>query len=215
MVRRTSPVTNAALAPVTAAPECEITRKARGISLRLEDRLASVAPSHSGINSPPNSVYETLMPQVVRISRNVLGKTPPQELTHDICVDVMLSLPNFRGDCALYSWIFAVVSRRVHAWIRKEGRYRRFLGEEYRGVRPPWTAGPEDELSSLEHVCRIREALLALPERERLCLTLVRFESVSVQEVASRLQISPDAVRMSIFRARAHIRKALKEDAAE
>lgn len=65
---------------------------------------------------------------------------------------------------------------------------------------------------TLGNYALIRDALNALPERERECLTQVRFEFRSVQEVANRLCISPDAVRMNVHRARVRIRRALAAD---
>jgi RNA polymerase sigma factor (sigma-70 family) len=71
---------------------------------------------------------------------------------------------------------------------------------------------PDEASIAFGYVDTIRDALTALPERERLCLTLVRFEYLSAQEVAKRLRITPDAVRMNVHRARARLRQWLHED---
>ena len=155
--------------------------------------------------------YELLRPQVARISRNLLGDNPPSELVHDICVDVALSLAHYRGQCALPSWVYAVVSRRVYRWIRKENRYRDLMRQAqdvWKSRQPRW---PTETSTTVGYFDQIRDALKALPERERTCLTLVHIESVPAREVARRLRISPDAVRMNIHRARVHMRRALAE----
>ncbi len=157
----------------------------------------------------PHNIYKDVEHQVLRVSRNVLGEKPPQELVHDICVEVALSTPRYRGQCAFTSWVYEVVSRRVHHWIRKESGYRNLLLRAGHGPCAQNPLDPEEAVLTQEHIERIRRALEALPERERVCLFLVRFDLISVQEVAKRLLISPDAVRMNIHRARNHIRKAL------
>jgi len=165
----------------------------------------------SNMNIEAGDAYELLRPQVARIARNLLRASPPSELVHDVCVDLALSLAHYRGQCALPSWVYAVVSRRVYRWIRKENRYRdlmRQVQDAWKSHQPRW---PDEASTAGGYLDQIRAALMALPERERTCLTLVHFESLPAQEVARRLRISPDAVRMNIHRARVHVRKALAE----
>lgn len=159
----------------------------------------------------PADAYEQLRPQVARISRNLLGTNPPSELVHDVCVDVALSLAHYRGQCALPSWVYAVVTRRVHSWIRHENRYRQLMREAQQVSKSRQSRWPDETSTTVGHFAQIRDALMALPERERTCLLLVHFESLRTQEVARRLRISPDAVRMNVHRARVRLRKSLAE----
>lgn len=138
-----------------------------------------------------------------------VGHKPAQDLIHDICVEVALSFRNYRGDCAYTSWVYAIVSRRVHRWIRKETTYRHLLLQAQSSLAPLRPLWPEEVSIAFERVQRIQEALNALPQRERLCITLVQFNLMPVRDVARRLRISPDAVRMNICRARHHLRKSL------
>ena len=175
----------------------------------ISDDSGPVQASNMSIQA--GDAYELLRPQVARIARNLLRASPPSELVHDVCVDVALSLAHYRGQCALPSWVYAVVSRRVYRWIRKENRYRdlmRQVQDAWKSRQPRW---PDEVSTAVEYFDQIRDALMALPERERTCLMLVHFESLPAQEVARRLRISPDAVRMNIHRARVHVRKALAE----
>jgi len=157
----------------------------------------------------PQNIYVDVHAQVTRISGAVLGKRPPQELVHDICVEVALSAFRYRGDCAFSSWVYAVVARRIHRWIRKESGYRHLLTKAERGHLAQHPCNPEEALLTEELVERLLAAITTLPERERSCLVMVRFDLVSVQEAAEKLRISPDAVRMNIYRARNRLRKAL------
>ena len=171
--------------------------------------VSTLRPSH--LEFRPGEAYRMLRPEVARISRNLLGSAPPSDLVHDICVDVALSLARYRGDCAFPSWVYEVVSRRVHGWLRKETRYKNLLREAQCCFKPDGPLWPDEASMDLGPFDLVRNALQALPERERTCLTLVRFEFRSVQEVAKSLCITPDAVRMSVHRARVHMRRALSE----
>jgi RNA polymerase sigma-70 factor (ECF subfamily) len=181
----------------------------RNSSRQISDDLKPEQASNMSMQA--GDAYELLRPQVARVARNLLRASPPSELVHDVCVDVALSLARYRGQCALPSWVYAVVSRRVYRWIRKENRYRDLMHQVQDVWKPRQLCWPDEVSAAVRYFDQIRDALTALPERERTCLMLVHFESLPAREVARRLSISPDAVRMNIHRARVHMRKALAE----
>lgn len=56
---------------------------------------------------------------------------------------------------------------------------------------------------------RVRRALLALPERQRIAVTLKRFEGFTQEEIAEAMGISISAVESLLVRGMAALRKAL------
>ena len=61
---------------------------------------------------------------------------------------------------------------------------------------------------------RFDTALKALPERQRLALTLFHFEGMSQIEVAEAMGITDEAVESLLARARRALKTALKDDYA-
>ena len=59
---------------------------------------------------------------------------------------------------------------------------------------------------------RVRQAILALPERQRLALTLFHFDGLSQIEVGNLLGISDEAVESLLARARRTLKAALKSE---
>src|SRR5512142_2891182 len=54
--------------------------------------------------------YQHLLPLVAAAARHALGaRNASDEFVHDACVEVVFSLARFRGECALSSWVYAVV----------------------------------------------------------------------------------------------------------
>ena len=174
-------------------------RTAPGVISRVLDTLQS--------DSNAGDLYLTLRPSVVRIARYLLKRTPSDELVHDVCVDAALSAHRFRGECAFSSWLHIIVERHVRKWNRSEYR-RRNLIQEF-GVQAPanFTMSPDNSVIARMTVIRLNDAMARLSRRQRMCIILVQVEELSVQEVANRLGVTPDAVRMNIHRARARIRK--------
>ena len=62
---------------------------------------------------------------------------------------------------------------------------------------------------------RVFEALAALPDRQRLALTLFHFEELSQREVAGELGITEDALESLLARGRRKLRALLAEDWVE
>jgi RNA polymerase sigma-70 factor, ECF subfamily len=73
-------------------------------------------------------------------------------------------------------------------------------------------AGQMRQLSERELGTRVDAALKALPERQRLALTLFHYEGMSQIEVGAVLGISDEAVESLLARARRTLKTTLKED---
>jgi RNA polymerase sigma-70 factor (ECF subfamily) len=67
-------------------------------------------------------------------------------------------------------------------------------------------------LAQKDTAARVDTALKALPERQRLALTLFHFEGLSQSEVARTMGISDEAVESLLARARRTLKTALKDE---
>lgn len=79
----------------------------------------------------------------------------------------------------------------------------------------PEEATTPDQLRSLEEQelgARVDRALKALPERQRLALTLFHFEGMSQLEIAAVMDISDQAVESLLARARRTLKATLQEE---
>lgn len=76
----------------------------------------------------------------------------------------------------------------------------------------PTPAAQLRELERSEVAARVDEALKALPERQRLALTLFHFEGMSQIEVAATMGISDEAVESLLARARRALKSGLETE---
>lgn len=74
---------------------------------------------------------------------------------------------------------------------------------------PDTTRGPGQQLETSERLDRVREAIAALPVKQRTAITLRDIEGYSYKEIAQTMQIGESDVKVNIFRARQRLRKAL------
>lgn len=156
-------------------------------------------------------VYRAVQPEVARIARRALrGQAPPDELIHDICAQVVLSLSRYRGDCAFSTWVHSLVVRHARKWIRDSLSRRRIQGSpgttDIVDLRPL----PDDALDVRRMARSAFVALNQLSIRERLCFVRVAVEGCSTEEVATELGTTQEAVRRSVFRARVRLKRLLR-----
>lgn len=68
----------------------------------------------------------------------------------------------------------------------------------------------EDGVMAQAGVERIKDAICALPEREKEILMMKYFRELSDDEIAGELKIRPVSVRVAVSRARAHLKALLQ-----
>jgi len=113
------------------------------------------------------------------------------------------------------AWLYRIAVRQALLHRRRMGRERRRL-HRYANYRaesngPPAERDPFDWLLADERAQLVRQALCALPARERELLLLKYTENWTYRELAERINASQSAVEARLHRARAHLRDALSK----
>ena len=69
---------------------------------------------------------------------------------------------------------------------------------------------PTRQLDKAEMRDIVRMALESLPERQRLAVLLCKFEGLSYADIAAALELTPQAVKSLLSRARVNLREILQ-----
>lgn len=112
------------------------------------------------------------------------------------------------GSSGVRPWLRRVVSNLCIDRIRA-GRNTEVTDEV---PEMPVAAEQVRDLEGRERAARVDAALKALPERQRLALTLFHFEGMSQLEVAAEMGISDEAVESLLARARRALKVTLAKD---
>ena len=141
-----------------------------------------------------------------------LKMTRSDEVAQDIVQDVFLSIWNRRKCLAEvdrpYSYFFTAVYRRIYqhyrtiALERKLSRVVPFVNESVNTTDEMVLARESGEL--------ISRAIAKLPPRQRLVFKLTKQEGLSREDVARRLQVSPNTVKNHLADALKFIRAFLR-----
>ena len=161
------------------------------------------------------AVVDRHLPGLVAFAWRMVGDRATAE---DVAQDAMLKLwrqaPRWKPRAQIGTWL-----RRV-AYNRCIDLHRRTRpGEDVAslGLADP-ASGPERRLLAQEVSAIVRQALDALPDRQRAAIAMVHFDGMSNGETAAALEVSVEAVESLLARGRRTLRRrltALKPDLLE
>jgi RNA polymerase sigma factor (sigma-70 family) len=144
-----------------------------------------------------DALFDTAYPPLVRYCNRLMGDPDHAE---DLAQEAFFRLLD-RGvtgtESGLRSWLFRVATNLARDHSRTRETRRRILST----VPPPEPVpGPDREAVRSENVRQVREALEALPERDRQML-LLREEGFSYEEIAEVAGVSQRSVGTILARA--------------
>jgi RNA polymerase sigma-70 factor (ECF subfamily) len=110
-------------------------------------------------------------------------------------------------------WYYAIARNRLIDVWRREGRVsRRELGVEILPDVVVSEAAEQDARTSVD-IDAVRIALASLPARQREVVTALKLQDESVRDVASRLNMSQSAVKVTAHRGYRALKRLLGVDA--
>ncbi len=149
---------------------------------------------------------------VYRISHRMTGN---HEDADDVAQETFLrayrSLPLFRGDSALRTWLFRIaLNLSINAGRARAGRRTEDRDLESLPVDPSHRAAEgEQRLLVEERAQRVRDAIEGLPPRQKQVVILRMYEELQFQEIAELLECPIGTAKANFFHAMTNLRKAL------
>jgi RNA polymerase sigma-70 factor, ECF subfamily len=161
--------------------------------VRLKDELAL---------EEIESLYRERFAVFRRVARGIVGDDEvARDAVQEAFALAVRKRKHFRGEGSLEGWVWRTVVNSARMQRRAEA------------ARP--TAPLEDhDAASNGHPridARVRAAVAALPERQRLVLFLHYFADLGYATIADALEISPGTVAATLNSARASLRRVLEE----
>ena len=138
-----------------------------------------------------------------------------EEITQDALIKFMLAAPELDSDDHALSYLHRTIENLCIDLFRLEGRRPNLvlIDDAQAEVESAWQVDGDHSqvISAAEDAAIIRQALALLSPAERAALVMWEMEGRSTEEIAAELGIKESAVRHTVSRARASLRKVMSE----
>ena len=161
-------------------------------------------------------LMEPLEQLVWRVGWHYTGnREAAEDCGQEAMIRIWRNLANYRGECALESWVYRIAANCCMDWLRKKKRDRSVSMEPMveQGFDPADDSpGTEEQVVAKDERQRLREAIALLPEDQREALILTQLEKVPYEEAARALGVSEGTVKSRVNRAKARLKEILSAE---
>jgi RNA polymerase sigma-70 factor, ECF subfamily len=156
---------------------------------------------------------------VYQLALHLLGDAQEAlDLSQEVFLRVFRTLPQFRGQSALRTWIYRIVVNQAsnrQRWWRRRHRAQQVALDELTSTQGElaesrYSAMPDRVLQHRETAGRVWAALERLPFEQRAVVVLREIDGLSYEEIAESLEVAIGTVKSRLARARETLRDALR-----
>jgi RNA polymerase sigma-70 factor (ECF subfamily) len=168
-----------------------------------------------------DALYGTFRPRILRYLARLIGPDQAEDVAQEVFVKISRSLGAFRNEAQLSTWIYRIATNAALDKVRS-AEYRsalRILPIEGSCesaaadiVIESAEASGEQQAIRGEMTDCVRGLLKQLPESYRTVLILGDMEGMKDREIAEVLDVTLEAAKVRLHRARARLRKILDSE---
>jgi RNA polymerase sigma-70 factor (ECF subfamily) len=150
------------------------------------------------------------------VARMLGSNSDVEDIAQQVFIRVWKSARRYVPRAKFTTWLLKITRNLVFNELRRTKRRAQVpLQPEGSGEDPTlkddMNLAPDASLLETELQRTIEEAILQLPEAQRMALVLRRYEQLSYEQIAEVLDLSVPAVKSVLFRARAELRSRLSK----
>ena len=147
------------------------------------------------------------------ILRIIPCREDAEELTQDTFIKAFKKLDTYKGDCSFSTWLYRIAYNTAVSATRKRRMTFPVMDEKMMDNVPDdavdaFLNNEEDE----EVMQKLERALELLNTEDRALITLYYTDEKSIIEIASILQLTPDNVKVKLYRVRKKIYALVKNE---
>ncbi len=143
----------------------------------------------------------------------VKNREDAEEVAQDTFIKAYNALNDFKGESKFSTWLYKIAYYRSLDYFKKNKRRVETttidISEEYN------IASMDDALDGMEVKERaeiIKHAIQELPADDAVLITLYYFETLSMNEISKVMEISPNTIKVRLFRGRKRLAKILENN---
>jgi RNA polymerase sigma-70 factor (ECF subfamily) len=172
-----------------------------------------------------HSAFATLVDRYQRMVVNtcrgfVSSYADAEDLAQEVFIELFESLPEFRNESKLSTWIYRIAVNKSLNFIRKNKRQSVFSSfsslfetndrQQPKDFNDPISSDEADrQVNSTELHKALKDAINRLPKNQRIAFILNKYQDLSYKEVAEVMDVSLSSVESLLFRAKMNLQQLL------
>src|SRR6266508_5611022 len=150
------------------------------------------------------------------VARMLSSNSDVEDIAQQVFIRVWKSARRYVPRAKFTTWLLKITRNLVFNELRRAKRRAQIPLQSDPGAEDPplkdeTNLAPDASLLESELQQAIEEAIMQLPESQRMALVLRRYEQLSYEEIAGVLDLSVPAVKSVLFRARTELRSRLSK----
>lgn len=150
------------------------------------------------------------------IGRMLGSNSDVEDIAQQVFIRVWKSARRYVPRAKFTTWLLKITRNLVFNELRRTKRRAQIPLQSESGTDDPplkdeLNLAPDASVLEVELQRTIEEAILQLPETQRMALVLRRYEQLSYEQIADILGLSVPAVKSVLFRARSELRTRLSK----
>jgi len=150
------------------------------------------------------------------VARMLGSNSDVEDIAQQVFIRVWKSARRYVPRAKFTTWLLKITRNLVFNEMRRTKRRAQVSLQAEPGVEDPplkdeTNLAPDASLLETELQRTIEQAILQLPETQRMALVLRRYEQLSYEQIAEILDLSVPAVKSVLFRARSELRTRLSK----
>jgi RNA polymerase sigma-70 factor (ECF subfamily) len=158
-------------------------------------------------------LMQTTGPQLWRTIRRLTGsQETAEEVFQETCLAAWRGAPGWSGQGSARSWLFGIArNQSARSWRRRKGEPVHPESLDLLGEMAGWGQDPEEAAAAAEDRQTLLDALSQLSTNDREVIAHCDLEGLSAPEAGELLQLTANATRVRLHRARLRLMAVLRQ----
>ncbi len=135
--------------------------------------------------------------------RMLRNKEDAEEIAQDTFLKAYKALNTFKGDAKFSTWLYKIAYFQSLDQLKKKKRLITSISlDRYKPTDIKVMSGILEELERQDRASIVKAAIDRLSEEDAAIVTLFYFEELSIREIAEIVSLSPQVIKVRLFRSR-------------
>lgn len=130
------------------------------------------------------------------IRRMVINHDDADDLVQDVFIKIWKNLPGFRNDAQLYTWMYRIATNECITFLNKKKQKNNISLDDV-DYELADTLSSADQFSGDQIQKKLQQAILTLPDKQRLVFNMKYFDDMKYEEMSDVLGTSVGALKAS------------------